>query len=260
VEPDSLCPACYTEPYEAAPCIRLEGCGHVFHADCIRRMLAAGWSGPRITFGFMGCPLCKARIAHPSLRDLLEPLAKLEATVRSKALLRLSYENADKAPELSDPLSAFYKDPAGYAMHRFAYYRCSKCEAPYYGGEARCGAAGGDAAFDPKDLVCSSCLPHAAEAECAKHGREFIVWKCRFCCSEALFFCFGTTHFCSTCHDRPGECQEMERSSRLPKCPAGPLGKALPGGVRECPLKGAHPDPGTEFVLGCSICRNASTF
>lgn len=67
----------------------------------------------------------------------------------------------------------------------------------------------------------------------------------------------STTHFCNPCHDRPGDGPEQERTGRLPKCPAGPLGKQLTG---ECTLKGKHPDPGTEFVLGCSICRNAATF
>lgn len=43
-------------------------------------------------------------------------------------------------------------------------------------------------AFDPSELVCSSCLPPSAGApECSKHGKDYVVWKCRYCCNEALF-------------------------------------------------------------------------
>ena len=54
---------------------------------------------------------------------------------------------------------------------------------------------------------------------------------------------------------------DLQKGGRLPKCPAGPLGKQLAGGRGDCVLKGgAHPEPGAEHVLGCSICRNAATF
>ena len=35
---------------------------------------------------------------------------------------------------------------------------------------------------------------------CPKHGTEAIEWKCKFCCSVASWFCWGTTHFCDDCH------------------------------------------------------------
>jgi len=115
LDSELVCPACYVDPLGDAPVILLE-CGHSFHHECIRAQLAARWAGPRITFKFMGCPLCRRRIGHATLRDLLEPLVALEAVVIKKALMRLSYENLDKAPELSDPHSEFYKDPTKYAM------------------------------------------------------------------------------------------------------------------------------------------------
>ncbi len=34
-------------------------CSHVFHLQCTRRVLENRWLGPRITFGFMSCPICK---------------------------------------------------------------------------------------------------------------------------------------------------------------------------------------------------------
>jgi hypothetical protein len=115
LEADTLCDACMTENIGEAPSIRLD-CGHVFHHDCISRKLKLRWHGPRIEFGFMGCPLCRRRISHASLANVLEPLLKLEEIVKKKAMMRLSYENLDKAPEVSNPESQFYRDPMGYAM------------------------------------------------------------------------------------------------------------------------------------------------
>ena len=215
---------------------------------------------------------------HRLLAEALRPSLELLEAVRKKALMRLRYENAERMPELSDPTSRFFNDPAGFALSRYAYYQCHKCRKPYFGGMAHCALAGGGA-FRAEDLVCSSCLPHASEASCAKHGADFIQFKCAFCCGVAVFFCFGTTHFCGPCHDRPGEMQEMKRKGTLPACPAAPLGKPLkvdpaviaaaiasgmgPGSgapTPGCPLLCCHPPTGDEFCLGCSICREAATF
>lgn len=57
---------------------------------------------------------------------------------------------------------------------------------------------------------------------CPKHGTDFLEYKCRYCCSVAVFFCFGTTHFCNACHD---DFQRMTSipKEELPHCPAGML-------------------------------------
>jgi hypothetical protein len=51
----------------------------------------------------------------------------------------------------------------------------------------------------------------------------------------------------------------MMQQKRLPPCPAAPQGKALPEGTA-CPLGCAHPPPGEEFSLGCSLCREEKTY
>ena len=89
-------------------------------------------------------------------------------------------------------------------------------------------------------------------------SQDFLEYKCRFCCSVAVWFCFGTTHFCDKCHQKPGHMQTMQKEGKLPHCPAGPQGKQLPDGP--CPLKVPHPPEGEEFALGCGVCRNAQTF
>ena len=92
---------------------------------------------------------------------------------------------------------------------------------------------------------------------CQHHGAEFVEYKCRYCCSLAVFFCFGTTHFCNRCHDDAGRLRRTP-PERLAKCPAGPTSIAL--GSEQCPLKVDHPPSGEEFVLGCAMCRNIQSF
>lgn len=92
---------------------------------------------------------------------------------------------------------------------------------------------------------------------CPKHGTDYLEYKCRFCCSVAVYFCFGSTHFCDTCHDDFQRLTNIAKH-KLPRCPAGPKAKQLLG--EDCPLHVVHPPTGEEFALGCGICRNAQTF
>lgn len=93
------------------------------------------------------------------------------------------------------------------------------CSQAYYGGEARCDAElGGE--FDPAELVCGACSDVSRAQMCPKHGTDFLEYKCRYCCSVAVFFCFGTTHFCNACHDDFQRVTNIPRSE-LPPCPAG---------------------------------------
>lgn len=177
-----------------------------------------------------------------------------------------------------------HTDLEHYAMDRYAYYVCFKCQKAYYGGEARCDAEMGEK-FNPQELVCGGCSD-VARAQvtrghafsftsnyltnrktlsfspsifqmCPKHGTDYLEYKCRYCCSVAVFFCFGTTHFCDTCHDDFQRLTNIPKH-KLPKCPAGPKAKQIIG--EDCPLHVVHPPTGEEFALGCGICRNAQTF
>jgi hypothetical protein len=55
--------------------------------------------------------------------------------------------------------------------------------------------------YDPKELVCPSCCPEQI-GDCKKHGKEYVSYKCKFCCGIAQWFCWGNTHFCDNCHKR----------------------------------------------------------
>ncbi|KAJ8404609.1 hypothetical protein AAFF_G00334720 [Aldrovandia affinis] len=254
---DDMCMICFTEALSAAPAVQLD-CSHVFHLQCTRRVLENRWLGPRITFGFMSCPICKNKINHSVIKDLLDPIKELYEDVRRKALMRLEYEGLHKSEAITTPGARFHDDPAGFAMNRYAYYVCFKCKKAYFGGEARCDAEAGQGDdYDPSELICGACSDVSRAQMCSKHGTDFLEYKCRYCCSVAVFFCFGTTHFCNACHD---DFQRMTSvpKEELPHCPAGPKGKQLEG--TECPLHVVHPPTGEEFALGCGVCRNAHTF
>jgi len=268
---DDMCMICFSDALSAAPVILLD-CGHAFHVHCCRMALDRRWPGPRITFTFMLCPICKRDMSHTSLEALIAPAKALRDDVRRKALMRLEYEGVMHNQQNVDAeVSAGFQasDLAAFAMDRYAYYVCHKCKKAYYGGEARCeieaaAAGAGDSVqpaatedYDPSELVCGACSDVARAQMCVRHGADFLEYKCRYCCSVAVFFCFGTTHFCAACHDDFQRVTAMPRSD-LPRCPAGPRATQLSGD--ECPLHVQHPDTGEEFALGCGICRNAHTF
>eukprot|EP00475_Leptophrys_vorax_P038285 TRINITY_DN6722_c0_g3_i1.p1 TRINITY_DN6722_c0_g3~~TRINITY_DN6722_c0_g3_i1.p1 ORF type:complete len:948 (+),score=190.30 TRINITY_DN6722_c0_g3_i1:135-2978(+) len=256
---DDLCNICWTENLYSQPSLLLK-CGHIFHSGCARQLLQNRWNGPRITFGFRNCPLCKTAMSHPALKDLTDPIDVLYREVADKALVRLKYEHLEEHPDITVKGGNFFGDPLGFAMHKFAYYLCFKCGKPYYGGDYECAAAGA-ADFDPSELLCGSCSPILSE-ECPKHGKDFLEFKCRYCCSVAIWFCFGTTHFCEPCHNLHYELTQKPKDQLVP-CPCRPKSNnSLPEPLDQttCPLGISHPPHGEEFALGCGLCRNVKSF
>ncbi|VDK87337.1 unnamed protein product, partial [Litomosoides sigmodontis] len=251
---DDLCVICFTDRLGGAPCIQLT-CEHVFHYHCVRTVLEKRWNGPRIVFRFMQCPLCRKQIDHSSLTDLIRPLQLLYNEVLTKARLRLEYDGLVQSRTTTSESSELYKNSDEYAMERYMYVLCFKCGKAYFGGESRCQQGLDNSQYNPEELICGGCSDVVGAQICGRHGVDFLEFKCRFCCSVAVYFCFGTTHFCTVCHD------DFQRLMRLPKelllkCPVGPKGVQLEG---ECPLKVKHPPTGEEFALGCGICRNIRT-
>jgi E3 ubiquitin-protein ligase MYCBP2 len=249
---DDYCTICYVEGLSAAPSVQLM-CGHVLHLHCVLQKVNGSWSGARITFGFLNCPQCQALMQHPMLtRDTTFSTAlKLKTSLEGKALQRLKFENLHKAPEIVKPGGQFFQSPLAYAMHRFAYYPCFKCNKPYFGGMRACGApaaVGADGSFDKSELVCGACRPPAQGAgDCAQHGANFVQRKCRFCCSPAVWFCWGKTSFCDACHSKHNKVGLVSKPQSYFKQCSGP---------RACPLGMAHPPNGgqDEFNMGCGLC------
>lgn len=85
-----------------------------------------------------------------------------------------------------DPTSAYFGKELDYAMAIYAYYECYKCKDTYFGGHKDCQQAmdEGGKDFNPKELICANCCEIPIE-NCGKHGKEFIEFKCKFCCSIA---------------------------------------------------------------------------
>nr|AFJ24730.1 E3 ubiquitin protein ligase-1 [Schmidtea mediterranea] len=265
---DDVCMICFTDTLSEGPIIILENCRHMLHYHCARRQIQAGWPGYRVSFNFRKCPFCKQKIEHPALQDLLEPYDILEKEVKRKALLRLEHEGLIDSPEMKDSDGAIKELPEEFALHKYCYYLCYKCKNSYYGGEARCepdmllntqtnnDRVNNSPVMDPAtELCCAACSDVAQAKICPKHSTDFLEYKCRYCCSIAVFFCFGTTHFCQRCHDN---LDTVLKAPWLPQCPAGPALQHL--STPECPLHVIHPPTGEEFALGCALCRKLDTF
>jgi len=66
-------------------------------------------------------------INHDALGKYLQPLRELLAEVKKKALQRLEYEGLKECELITAPGGKFYKDPTGFALSKYAYYMCFKC-------------------------------------------------------------------------------------------------------------------------------------
>mmetsp|Transcript_8858 Transcript_8858/g.1264 ORF Transcript_8858/g.1264 Transcript_8858/m.1264 type:complete len:166 (+) Transcript_8858:1299-1796(+) len=158
-------------------------------------------------------------------------------------------ENDARLNDPNDP--NYYQQPEKYAFDRFSYYECYECKGIYFGGKKECEQNLDRDDYKIEELVCPKCAAVGVEgADCPTHGKDFIEFKCKFCCSISAWFCWGTTHFCDDCHTRQNKGDYLNRKakSELPKC----LGKG------RCPLKIEHPPNGEEFAMGCAVCRNLS--
>jgi E3 ubiquitin-protein ligase MYCBP2 len=69
---------------------------------------------------------------HPTLDELLSPIRELFKDVKRKALMRLEYEGLHTVEAIVTPGARFFNDPASYAMDRYAYYVCYKCNKVEY--------------------------------------------------------------------------------------------------------------------------------
>ncbi|KRX06473.1 hypothetical protein PPERSA_05086 [Pseudocohnilembus persalinus] len=276
---NDYCNICFVEGLSAAPTIR-SACGHLFHYHCMKKRLEVKWITPRIVFNYCYCPLCNKWLDFPPESDLfqlLEESKEIKDKITDKGLKRLKFEEREKDKKLIDENSPFFNKKEEYAMAIYSYYQCYECKEPYFGGLKDCERQldEGKKEFDPKDLICSNCCDIPIK-DCKRHGKDYIDFKCRYCCSVALWFCLqeelflkqliiynfykqqnledqnflfqikfsGTTHFCDPCHNKAFEYQQGKK--KLKQC-AGP---------ESCPLKVDHPENGQEFSLGCSLCRN----
>jgi len=203
----------------------------------------------------MSCPICRTPVAHPSLDRVLAPLRAVQRRVLTKLAAVLEVEGTP----VDASLSAGARDAALLAaLPAFDFYMCFRCTMPYYGGRhLQCNREG--PAGPAEEQLCGACMAHVSGARCDKHGDEFVQFKCRYCCTPAVWFCFGSTHFCNKCHEQHERMKRMGESGELPHCPAGPCGVQLPGDADACPLGVVHAPTGKEHILGCVMCARERT-
>ena len=252
------CTICYTEGLSSSPIVSLT-CGHYFHYFCVKERLEKKWIGPKITFNFCMCELCNKLFdceTLPDLQKIIDENKKLYKEIKDMSLKRLKFEDLDKDPRLSDPQSPWFGKKEEFAMKSLSYYMCYICNKPYFAGIKECGNDPDmdnyepNLKFNPKDCVCgkdSNLSGVAGETNCKKHGKDFIEYKCKFCCKYASWFCWGTTHICDDCYRLQNNIHDLNKfpKDRLSKCDKD-----------KCEVGGNHPPNGEEFALGCSICRN----
>lgn len=162
-------------------------------------------------------------------------------------MLRGEAEGLGKDPRLVTPGDYYFGKKQEFFMFKCAFYECFKCKKPFFGGLKECENEAMRAPdFNPANLTCAACSPahlFAGQTECPVkgHGKTYIDFKCRHCCSVALFSCVGNRHhFCDPCHN-----DAIARRLKDKDCMD-----------KNCPLHVKHPRAGTEFALGCGLCRS----
>ena len=117
----------YTGGLSQSPWIQLD-CKHIFHAECIIRVIKDRWSGPRINFQFTKCPSCKTTISwfHKETIRLIKDALKLEKSIEKMALQRAKHEGIDKDDRLKE--APYNGDLQSYAVARLSYYMWFKCK------------------------------------------------------------------------------------------------------------------------------------
>lgn len=249
---DDLCGICYVEELGRAPSIMLQ-CGHVFHSKCALSRLESKWTGQRISLKFAHCPLCDTWMDHPFLDHKMKEIIEIRETILDKIEIRLALDMEDEQDLIertSDPDSYYYKKPMLWGINSYAFYMCRICKGPYFGGRRNCEENAEEDKTNEDELVCFSCSEVMSSNACKEPSHsEYLLYKCRFCCSPAVWFCFGTTHFCEYCHSHWPPNRHPE-NIKCPNdegvCPMGlPVGSHSNGEGEEC-----------EYVIGCGMCQN----
>ena len=250
---EELCTICWTSELEAEACVQL-GCGHVFHANCVLKLLQHRWSTLKISFGFMACPSCKQSITENRCEEIkteMDSLKELRTQIEKIALEVAENQALANDERLKQEGGHYEGNLLELAMHTCAFYQCNDCKKPYFGGMIDCQRQlGVEENAKKENLRCKSCQLKAygaGQKECDKHGEEQIDWKCMYCCSVALFCCFGTHYFCERCHD---EYCDNDEVVKIRDCKG-----------KNCPLGVPHPPASDDYTkstypLGCGLCRS----
>eukprot|EP01022_Parablepharisma_sp_SALTPOND_P005402 TRINITY_DN122387_c1_g1_i1.p1 TRINITY_DN122387_c1_g1~~TRINITY_DN122387_c1_g1_i1.p1 ORF type:complete len:243 (-),score=5.52 TRINITY_DN122387_c1_g1_i1:87-815(-) len=217
-------------------------CGHVFHEHCMKRYYLERpiLESPEIAFGNKRCPLCRVLITHASCSEISREAENVHKTFNEifldakSNLVTLKLELPEKTREVE-----LYER----VLNGILYCRCYKCKHPFFYSFKDC-IESDKKQLKPEDVVCNKCK-NIKLATCPKHGSEYIMYKCKYCCEIAFWVC-GGIHWCQSCHSNSGVVSSLPKD-QLPKC--DPM---------KCPTGVDHSGNGEEFPLGCTLCRNNS--
>lgn len=238
-----ICVFC-NECLSRSPVVTL-GCGHFLHFHCLAENFKKKWCTKRITFGFLNCPSCKAMISLPGECALNKELAMLKGLfqkVTAMSVAKLAVDKKEGDPQLTAKTSRFFNKKEAYALAIYAFYECGKCKEPFVGGQVSCEMEA-NIEPDPNNRESYICLKCSDTKVCTIHGPDGMVFKCKFCCQYASWFCWGSTHFCNDCHSKQTKDKQYAKVGPFPKCNAS-----------LCPLKGRHPATPHEHCFGCTLC------
>lgn len=232
-ECQGTCAVCFEE------CSVLQlGCEHTYCLACLEGQLAARWPGPRVTFQYLQCALCRAPLAHELIQEALEKHRELRSRVIAAAVRK--FQDDDSSNEIGEDVNA-------RAEAEMAVYMCSDCSDPYCAGRVDCAAAAAEAEVSIQHR-CHECewaaVATTDDRRCMRHGHRFAMFKCDSCCAVATWNCYSN-HYCERCHNQASDV-------KCYPCPGPdlcPLGMPHPRNVQA-----VHGTVTTSFVIGCTAC------
>lgn len=225
-------------------------CGHRYHLECVKAQLRHAKPNPSMRLIFSGCRCakCNAFCDHPALSNLTRQTDLLRAKVD-----RLIEEQLQLGSNINPELLES-------GRRTLAYYLCTYCREPYFGGTIECADTAQGELSPGEDRLCPKCSPKT-QTKCANPAlhRAYHVWKCRYCCNVASHVCYGTVHFCSACHDRNTVGVRSNRSTleSLP-CPGKDRCRhPIADDNKDFHANGSTPD--CEQVYYCAWCESSKS-
>jgi len=254
VDESTECAICY-ESLEAGKVITLR-CGHKWHLDCIIQQIKCGSmtasnDDKRLLFNGCQCGKCASIFGeedHPDLpKDLLRSTDKLRSKVNKLiAEHNLLEEIQSDSEKKTMSKTALHKE----AMRKYAFYLCSHCKDPYFGGTIECAdEMRQQDTTTPETRLCPACAPQS-QTICqnpSEHGR-YLIWKCRYCCKPSTHVCYGNVHFCNDCHKRHSLTRKQIKA--IP-CPGNSCCHPKP-----TEFHSNGPSPDCEQVYSCALCES----
>jgi len=267
-------------------------CGHRWHLECLKEQLelARPNSTKRLLFSGCQCAKCGTICEHKALEDYTRTTDALRLKVNDLLMEHLNNDvaslssnndenkretniSANNSLLLAWKQVQYSKDPQVKekvlhdARKKYAFYLCSHCQEPYFGGTVECSdgmVEEDDSIAEPR--LCMACTPQIVCRNPVEHLAS-IVWKCRYCCQPATHVCYGNVHFCHSCHDRNTQRveqlhlwkQEQRYARRSGQdstiLPPAPL-ESIPCPGNDCPF----PKPPLSSFSGTNNDNNNPTF